>query len=96
VLLDPGADAAQDRDFLVVEEWSASDEMQRDTEAAGLGFLVWTVNEETAIRQHLRRDTDGIITDRPDVALAARSEMGDEAGLADALLDALDRFVVVF
>lgn len=83
-------------DFLVVEEWSASDEMQRDTEAAGLGFLVWTVNEETAIRQHLRRDTDGIITDRPDVALAARSEMGEEAGLADALLDALDRFVVVF
>lgn len=83
-------------DFIVVEEWSATEDLQRDVERAGLGFLVWTVNEESAMREHLRRDTDGIITDHPDVALAARAEMDEETGLADTLIDALRRFVVVF
>lgn len=83
-------------DFIVVEEWSATEDMQRDTAAAGLGFLAWTVNGESGMREHLRRGTDGIISDHPDVALAAREEMDEETGLADTLIDALTRFVVVF
>lgn len=83
-------------DFIVVEEWSATQEMQDDAERAGLGFMVWTVNEDTGMRELLRRDVDGIITDHPDRALGARSEMRDETGLADTLIDALTRFVVVF
>ena len=82
-------------DFIVVEEWTATESMQRAAAEAGLGFFTWTVNGEPAIREHLRRGTDGIITDRPDIAVAARTEMGDETGLADVLVDALTRFVTV-
>jgi len=83
-------------DFVVVEEWSATEEMQRAAERKGLGFFSWTVNEEAGIRELLRRDVDGIITDHPDVALDARAEMEGETGLAGSLADALQRFVVVF
>ncbi|MGO1539671.1 MAG: glycerophosphodiester phosphodiesterase family protein [Leucobacter sp.] len=82
-------------DFIVVEEWSASDEMQSAAHDAGLGFMVWTVNEEEAIRDYMRRDSDGIITDHPDVAESARAEMDEESGLTFVLLDALMRFVKV-
>jgi len=83
-------------DFVVVEEWSATEEMQRAAERKGLGFFSWTVNEEAGIRELLRRDVDGIITDHPDVAVDARAEMEGETGLAGSLADALQRFVVVF
>ena len=82
-------------DFIVVEEWTATSEMQEAAARAGLGFKVWTVNEIAGMREHLRRDTDGIISDRPDQVLAAREEMQEESGLADVLLDALTRFVKV-
>lgn len=83
-------------DFIVVEEWSATQEMQESAEGAGLGFLVWTVNDEPGAREMLRRDVDGLITDHPDLALRLRDEMQEQQGLADTLLDALNRFVVVF
>ena len=83
-------------DFVVVEEWSATDEMQRAAREAGLGFLAWTINGEAGMREHLRRGSDGIITDHPDLALALRAEMDEETGLADTLIDSLTRFVVVF
>ncbi len=83
-------------DFIVVEEWSATQELQDATERAGLGFMTWTVNEISGMRELLRRNIDGIITDHPDLALQARTEMQDETGLADTLIDALSRFVVVF
>lgn len=81
--------------FIVVEEWTATEAMQQAAEAAGLGFYVWTVNSEPGIREHLRRGTDGIITDHPDTAVSARDEMQHETGLAEVLLDALTRFVTV-
>lgn len=83
-------------DFVVVEEFTASDKMQREAEAKGLGFYSWTVNDEDGIRELLRRGADGIITDHPDVAIAARAEMQDEKGLAGVLLDAITRFVIVW
>ena len=82
-------------DFVVVEEWSATSGLQRSAEAAGLGFMAWTVNDNAGMRELLRRNIDGIITDHPDVALAAREQMQDETGLVEILLDALDRFVTV-
>lgn len=82
-------------DFVVVEEWTATDEMQQAARDAGLGFMAWTVNDEKGMREHLRRGSDGIITDHPDLALAARAEMQQETGLTDVLLDALTRFVTV-
>ena len=82
-------------DFIVVEEWTATDAMQRAAADAGLGFFAWTVNDEAGIREHLRRDTDGIITDHPDVALSTRSQMRAGTGVAGVLLDAITRFVTV-
>lgn len=83
-------------DFLVIEEWSATQEMQDAAARAGLGFFSWTVNDEAAMHELLRRDIDGIITDHPDLTLAARVEMSEETGLAGVLVDALMKFVVVF
>jgi glycerophosphoryl diester phosphodiesterase len=85
-----------DADFVVVEQWSATQEMQDAAYREGYGFFSWTVNESTGMRELLRRDADGMITDNPDVALAARKEMQQETGLAGTLTDALTRFVAVF
>jgi glycerophosphoryl diester phosphodiesterase len=82
-------------DFIVVEEWTATDRMQDATWNAGLGFLVWTVNDDAGMHEHLRRNSDGIITDRPDRALGIRDEMQQETGLSGVLIDALTRFVTV-
>lgn len=82
-------------DFIVVEEWTATEQMQRAADSAGLGFFAWTVNSEPGIREHLRRGTAGIITDHPDIAVSAREGMQQETGLAGVLLDALNRFVTV-
>ena len=83
-------------DFVVVEEFTASEKMQREAWSQGLGFYSWTVNDEEGIREFLRRGADGIITDHPDVALAARAEMQDEKGLAGVLIDAITRFAIVW
>ncbi|UOR01012.1 glycerophosphoryl diester phosphodiesterase membrane domain-containing protein [Leucobacter allii] len=82
-------------DFIVVEQWTATRAMQDDAWNAGLGFMAWTVNDDAGIREHLRRDTDGIITDHPDLALSTREQIDEESGLADALLDTITRFVTV-
>lgn len=80
-------------DFIVIEEWTATEHMQAAAERAGLGFMAWTVNDESGMREHLRRGTDGIITDHPDQVVALRGEMQHETGLSDVLIDALSRFV---
>ncbi|WP_427870472.1 glycerophosphodiester phosphodiesterase family protein [Leucobacter luti] len=91
-----GAEAPETpADFIVVEEWSATSGMQASAERAGLGFMAWTVNDDAGMRELLRRNIDGIITDHPDEALSAREEMQESTGLADVLLDALNRFVTV-
>ena len=83
-------------DFIVVEEWTASDDLQHLTQQSGVGFFVWTVNSSDGQHTFLRRGVDGMITDHPDTALEARSEIGEERGLADTLIDLMQRFVVVF
>lgn len=83
-------------DFVVIEEWSATPHLQDAAKREGLGFFSWTVNDENGIRDLIRRDADGIITDHPDLAVQARTEMREEKGLAGVLLDTLTRFVVAF
>ncbi|WP_024356570.1 glycerophosphodiester phosphodiesterase family protein [Leucobacter chironomi] len=80
-------------DFIVVEEWSATEPLQQSTWAAGLGFMVWTVNDEPGMREQLRRSVDGIVSDHPDRVLALRSEMQEETGLVEVLVDTVTRFV---
>lgn len=83
-------------DFIVVEQWTASDRVHESAKRAGLGFWVWTVNDEPSYREYLRDGVDGIVSDRPDRILEARTEMGDETGLAATLRDAFTRWVTVF
>lgn len=80
-------------DFIVVEQASATESMQRAAREAGLGFFTWTINDEGTQRDHLRRNVDGLISDRPDTAIDSRTEMSEETGLAGALLDMVTRFV---
>lgn len=80
-------------DFLVLEESSATPRMQTRVENAGLGYFVWTVNTDEAIRQRLREGADGIITDHPDWALKARADMDQETGLAGRLHDMMLGFM---
>lgn len=97
ILAFAGVDIPQtDADFVVVEQWSATQAMQDAAYRSGYAFFSWTVNDEAGIRELLRRDADGIITDHPDIAVTARDEMQQETGLAGTLVDAMTRFVVVF
>ncbi|MBN7793996.1 glycerophosphoryl diester phosphodiesterase membrane domain-containing protein [Microbacterium esteraromaticum] len=80
-------------DFIVVEQWTATEQMQRSATQAGLGFMVWTVNDTPGIREHLRRGTDGIISDRPDVIRAEQASIVEQRGLTATLADALQRLV---
>lgn len=83
-------------DFVVIEEWSYSSDLNDEARRAGIGMFVWTVNDEMKIRQLLRDDVDGIITDHPDIAVTARDQMADDDGLAPVLFDAIMRFVTIF
>ena len=83
-------------DFIVVEQWTASDRIHESAKRAGLGFWVWTVNDEPSYREYLRNGVDGIVSDRPDLILEAREDMGEETGLAGTLLDAFTRWVTIF
>lgn len=82
-------------DMIVVEQWTASEQVQRSAQRSGLGFFAWTVNDTASIRDHLRRGTDGIVTDHPDEVVRLRAEMGERTGLAAVLFDALARFVTL-
>ena len=92
--------AAQDvpvtpADFIVVEQWTATAQMQQAARNAGLGFWVWTVNDDAGIRNYVRSEVDGIITDRADVVMQTRADVTTETGLSGTLFDALMRWVTV-
>ncbi|MGW9403770.1 glycerophosphodiester phosphodiesterase family protein [Arthrobacter sp. NPDC055585] len=83
-------------DFIVVEEASYTDAVRESAWANGKDVYVWTVNGSDAIRNMLRDNVDGIITDHPDLALQDRQAMGPDELMSSKLYDALMRFVVIF
>ena len=82
-------------DFLVIEEYTATDTMHDAAADEGLGFYVWTVDDSLAQRVRIRTGADGIITDRPDTALESREEIINESGVTPALLDLMMGFVIL-
>ncbi len=74
-------------DFLVLEQSSATDLMRELADRAGLGYVVWTVNTEDAMRRRFHEDIDALITNYPDVALELREKIGLQSGLAGRLRD---------
>jgi glycerophosphoryl diester phosphodiesterase len=53
--------------------------------------IVWTVDDEQQMRDYMDAAVDGIITDRPNLAVAARTDIADDKGLAGRLSDAIAR-----
>lgn len=86
---------ATNADFIVVEEWSYSSKLRDAAWASGKEIYLWTVNTENGLRQSLRDEVDGIITDHPDNAVAARTQMHTDKGLWGVLNDSIKRFVTV-
>lgn len=81
-------------DFLVLEQSTYSREKRDMLWDRGQGVFVWTVQDAAAMREYMRDNIDGIITDHPDVALTERDGIRDDVGVAARLQDAVDRLLV--
>jgi glycerophosphoryl diester phosphodiesterase len=78
-------------DFIVIEQQSFSTRFVRQAWTAGYNVIVWTVDDEQQMRYYMNDAVDGIITDRPDTGIAARTDIADDKGLAGRLSDAISR-----
>ncbi len=82
--------------FLVLEEDAATPQMQKMVRQAGLGYVVWTVDDPEQIRLRMRQGVDAIITDHADRALELRDAIQEQSGLAGKLHDVALSFITVF
>ena len=78
-------------DFLVIEQQSYSSRFVRQAWAAGYDVIVWTVDDEQQMRDYMDAAVDGIITDRPDLGVSARTDIAEDKGLSGRLSDAVAR-----
>ncbi len=78
-------------DFIVIEQQSYSSRFVRQAWADGYNVIVWTVDDEQQMRDYMDAAVDGIITDRPDLAVSARTDIAEDKGLAGRLSDAIAR-----
>ncbi|HEX3197171.1 MAG TPA: glycerophosphodiester phosphodiesterase, partial [Propionibacteriaceae bacterium] len=78
-------------DFIVIEQQSYSSRFVRQAWADGYNVIVWTVDDEQQMRDYLDAAVDGIITDRPDLAVTERTDIAEDKGLAGRLSDAIAR-----
>jgi glycerophosphoryl diester phosphodiesterase len=78
-------------DFLVIEQQSYSSRFVRQAWADGYDVIVWTVDDEQQMRNYMDAPVDGIITDRPDLSVAARADIAEDKGLSGRLSDAISR-----
>ena len=78
-------------DFLVIEQQSYSNQFIHQAWAAGYNVIVWTVDDEQQMRQYVNAAVEGIITDRPDLGVKARTDIAEDKGLTGRLSDAIER-----
>jgi glycerophosphoryl diester phosphodiesterase len=78
-------------DFIVIEQQSYSSRFVRQAWAAGYNVIVWTVDDEQQMRNYMDAAVDGIITDRPDTGIAARTDIAEDKGMTGRLSDAIAR-----
>ena len=77
--------------FLVIEQASYSDEFRNEATGKGFGVVVWTVQDEQQMRLYIGDDVQGLITDLPNVAVAARDDIKNDEGLSGRLIDTVVR-----
>jgi glycerophosphoryl diester phosphodiesterase len=78
-----------DSDFLAVEARLATGRLVRRAHRAGQDVYVWTVNDPAWMLVAMSHGADGLITNKPDLALqvvARRAQMSDAQRLLLALL----------
>jgi glycerophosphoryl diester phosphodiesterase len=63
----------------------------RQAWAAGYNVIVWTVDDQQQMREYMNAAVDGIITDRPDLGIAERTDIAEDKGLTGRLSDAIAR-----
>lgn len=80
-------------DFLVLEQSVYTREKRDTIWDRGQGVFIWTVQDAPAMREYMRDNVDGIITDHPDVALEERASVTTDTGVAQRLSDAVDRLI---
>jgi glycerophosphoryl diester phosphodiesterase len=78
-------------DFIVIEQQSYSSRFVRQAWAAGYNVIVWTVDDQQQMREYMNVAVDGIITDRPDLGIAERTDIAEDKGLTGRLSDAIAR-----
>ena len=78
-------------DFIVIEQQSYSSRFVRQAWADGYSVIVWTVDDEQQMRDYMDAAVDGVITDRPDLAVMERTDIAEDKGLAGRLSDAIAR-----
>jgi Glycerophosphoryl diester phosphodiesterase family len=65
-------------DFIVIEQQSYSSRFVRQAWGDGYNVIVWTVDDEQHMRDYMNAAVDGIITDRPDLGIAARTDIAED------------------
>jgi glycerophosphoryl diester phosphodiesterase len=78
-------------DFLVVEQQSYDDDFRNEAWGKGYKVIVWTVDDQQAMRNYMNDNVNGLITDRPDLGAAARDAIENEEGLSGRLVDMVTR-----
>jgi glycerophosphoryl diester phosphodiesterase len=81
-----GAPARLDVDFLALSRSAASPSQIRAAHGAGMDVHVWTLNRADLMAEAIQRGADGIITDRPGLAVEVREELADLPAISRLLL----------
>ena len=67
------------------------DDFRNEAWGKGYKVIVWTVNDEQAMRNYINDNVNGLITDRPDLGVDARDDIENDEGLSGRLVDMVVR-----
>lgn len=73
-------------DFLALSRRAASSSLLRTARRRGIPVHIWTVNRARAMAEEIQRGADGLITDRPALAVRVRRELAEMPAVARLLL----------
>lgn len=77
-------------DFLVLEDFSVNQRLLNQARELNKTVFVWTVNRETLMRQYLRMDIDGMITNQPKRAIELRQSFEEEKSFGQRVRDLIN------
>jgi glycerophosphoryl diester phosphodiesterase len=72
-------------DFVSAEDRMVTDGFVQDAHERGIGVMAWTVDDPVRMRELMGFGVDGIVTNRPDLALEARGPVDASKGAASLL-----------